>query len=126
MRIGDYVVRPDGGCWIVANVKTYLTGSERGEEYEADVVYPGRFDQALRTLLDRQVRDGLEPCDGRSRHWKSCRMRGSTGSWRRIHEPTDLLVVVLITVVALEVAGSIPVSEGRDRNWLLLPWGSLH
>ncbi len=64
MRIGDYVVRPDGRCWIVATIKTYLTGSEKGEEYEADVVYPARFNQALRTLLDRQIRDGLQPEDG--------------------------------------------------------------
>ena len=64
MRIGDYVVRPDANCWILATVKTYETGSESGKEYESDVVYPGRFDQALRTLLDRMMREGLEPCDG--------------------------------------------------------------
>ena len=64
MRIRDYVVRPDANCWIVATMKTYLTGSEKGEEYETDVVYPARFDQALRTLLDRMVRDGVEPEGG--------------------------------------------------------------
>ena len=61
MRVGAYVVRPDAQCWIVATVKTFLRGSQKGEEYESDVVYPGHFDQALRTLLDRMVRDGLEP-----------------------------------------------------------------
>ncbi len=61
MRIGDYVVREDTNCWVVATVKTFLTGSQKGEEYESDVVYPGHYDQALRTLLDRMVRDGIEP-----------------------------------------------------------------
>ena len=61
MRIGDYVVRPDANCWVVATIKTYLTGSQQGEEYESDVVYPGHFDQALRTVLDRMVKNGIEP-----------------------------------------------------------------
>ena len=61
LRIGNYVVRRDANCWIVATVKTRRTGAQKGEEYEADVVYPGRFDQALRTLLDLLVRDGIEP-----------------------------------------------------------------
>ena len=61
LRIGNYVVRPDANCWIVATVKTRRTGAQKGEEYESDVVYPGRFDQALKTLLDRLVRDGIEP-----------------------------------------------------------------
>ena len=61
MRIGNYVVRPDANGWIVATVKTFRTGSHKGEEYETDLVYPGRFDQALRTLLDVLVRDGIEP-----------------------------------------------------------------
>ena len=61
LRIGNYMVRPASNGWIVATVKTFRTGSQRGEEYETDLVYPGRFDQALRTLLDRMVRDGLEP-----------------------------------------------------------------
>ncbi len=61
MRIGDYVVRPDANCWVVATTKTFLTGSQEGEEYESDVVYPARFDQALTTLLDRLVKDGIEP-----------------------------------------------------------------
>ena len=61
MRIGDYVVREDTNCWVVASIKTFLTGSQKGEEYESDVVYAGHFDQALRTLLDRMVRDGIKP-----------------------------------------------------------------
>ncbi len=61
MRIGDYVVREDTNCWLVATVKTFLTGSQKGEEYESDVAYPGQFDQALRTLLDRLVKDGIGP-----------------------------------------------------------------
>ena len=61
MRIGEYVLRPDAHCWVVATIKKFRTGSQKGEEYESDVRYPGRFDQALRTLLDRMVRDGLEP-----------------------------------------------------------------
>ena len=61
LRIGNYVVRPAPNGWIVATVKRFRTGSQRGEEYETDLVYPGRFDQALRTLLDRLVRDGVEP-----------------------------------------------------------------
>ena len=61
MRIGDYVIRPDANHWIVATVKTFLTGAQKGEEYESDVVYPARFDQALTTLLDRVVKDGIEP-----------------------------------------------------------------
>ena len=61
LRIGNYVVRPAPNGWIVAAVKTFRTGSQRGEEYETDLVYPGRFDQALRTLLDLLVRDGIEP-----------------------------------------------------------------
>lgn len=56
MRIRDYVVKPDTHGWIVAKVKT---NAKTGEEYEADKKYPGRFDQALRTLLDRMVADGL-------------------------------------------------------------------
>ena len=62
MRIGNYVVRPDVDCWVLATIK--LRGQESkqaGTEYEADVVYPGRFDQALRLLLDRMLRAGLEP-----------------------------------------------------------------
>ena len=61
LKIDNYVVRPDANCWIVAKVKTFRTGSQRGEEYETDLVYPGCFDQALRTLLDLLVRDGIEP-----------------------------------------------------------------
>ena len=61
LRIGNYVVRPDANCWIVATLKTHRTGAQQGEEYETDLVHPGRFDQALRTLLDRLVRDGIEP-----------------------------------------------------------------
>ncbi len=61
MRIGDYVVRPEASCWVVATIKTFLTGSKKGEEYESDVVYPGHYDQALRTVLDRQVKNGIEP-----------------------------------------------------------------
>ena len=61
LRIGNYVVRPDANCWIVARIKTFLTGSRKGQEYESDVVYPRSFDQALKTLLDRLVTDGFEP-----------------------------------------------------------------
>ena len=61
MRIGNYVVRPESNCWVVATIKTFRTGSQAGEEYESDVVYPARFDQALRTLQDRMLRDGIEP-----------------------------------------------------------------
>ncbi len=61
MRIGDYVIRPEPNCWIVATIKTRATGAQKGEEYESDVVYPARFDQALTTLLDRLVKDGIEP-----------------------------------------------------------------
>ena len=61
LRVGSYVVRPDAHGWIVARIKTFLTGSRQGEEYEADLVYPGRFDRALKTLLDLLVRDGIEP-----------------------------------------------------------------
>ena len=60
MRIGDYVVRPDANCWIVATIKTFMTGSRKGEEYESNIVYPGSYDQALKTLLDRMVRDEVE------------------------------------------------------------------
>ena len=63
MRIGRYVVRPDGCYWVVATLKTFVTGSRAGQEYEADVVYPARFDQALRTLLDRSMRDAVQPDD---------------------------------------------------------------
>ena len=62
MRLGNYVVRPDHVGWIVATIK--VRGSEAkqaGEEYETDVVYPSTFAQALSTLLDRMVRDGLDP-----------------------------------------------------------------
>ena len=41
MRIGDYVVREDTNCWVVATIKTFLTGSQKGEEYESDVRIPG-------------------------------------------------------------------------------------
>ena len=61
LRIGNYVVRPAPRGWVVATVKAFRTGSQRGEEYETDLVYPGHFDQALRTLLDLLVRDGIEP-----------------------------------------------------------------
>ena len=61
MRIGNYVIRPDKNCWVVATIKTYLAGSQKGEEYESNIVYPAYFDQALRTLPDRQVKDGIEP-----------------------------------------------------------------
>ena len=61
MRIGDYVIRPDANCWVVATIKTFLTGSKEGEEYESDVVYPARFDQALKTVLDRSVKNRIEP-----------------------------------------------------------------
>ena len=61
MRIGDYVIRPDANCWIVATIKTRATGAQKGEEYESDIVYPAHFDQALRTLLDRLVKDGIGP-----------------------------------------------------------------
>ena len=61
MRIGDYVIRPDTNCWVVATIKTFLTGSRDGEEYESDVVYPARFDQALKTVLDRSVKNRIEP-----------------------------------------------------------------
>ncbi len=40
MRIGDYVLRKDPNCWVVATIKTFLTGSREGEEYESDVVVP--------------------------------------------------------------------------------------
>ena len=63
MKVGSYVVRPDGNCWIVATLKTFITGSRAGQEYETDVVYPARFDGALKTLLDRLVRDGIQPDD---------------------------------------------------------------
>ncbi len=61
MRIGDYVIRPDANCWIVATIKTRATGAQKGEEYESDIVYPAHFDQALNTLLDRLVKDGIGP-----------------------------------------------------------------
>ncbi len=63
MRIGRYVVRPDGCYWVVATLKTFVTGSRAGQEYESDIVYPARFDQALRTLLDRSMRDAVQPDD---------------------------------------------------------------
>lgn len=55
MRIRNYVVRPDTCGWIVARIKK---NAKTGEEYEADHKYPGRYDQALRCLLDRMVADG--------------------------------------------------------------------
>ena len=61
MRIGDYVIRPDANCWVVATIKTFLTGSSEGEEYESDVVYPAHYDQALKTVLDRSVKNRIEP-----------------------------------------------------------------
>ena len=64
MRVGNYVVRPDAECWIVATIKTKGKDSKNaGEEYEADIIYPGTFAQALRRLLDRMVRDGATPDD---------------------------------------------------------------
>lgn len=60
MRVGKYVVRPDTVGWILATIKKRGPGTKNpGEEYEADIVYPGRFDQALQQLLDRMVKDGL-------------------------------------------------------------------
>ncbi len=70
MRIGDYVIRPDANCWVVATIKTFLTGSREGEEYESDVVYPAHYDQALKTLLDRLVKDGIEPDATASSRWR--------------------------------------------------------
>ena len=55
------MIRPEPNCWIVATIKTRATGAQKGEEYESEVVYPGHFDQALRTLLDRLVKDGIGP-----------------------------------------------------------------
>ena len=54
-------MRPEANCWVVATIKTFLTGSQEGEEYESDVVYPARFDQALKTVLDRSVKNRIEP-----------------------------------------------------------------
>ena len=74
MRIDDYVVRPDTHCWVVAAIKKFRAGSRKGEEYETDLlVYPGRFDQALRTLL-RPFGEGWDrarylPGAGWSRPW---------------------------------------------------------
>ena len=61
LRIGNYVVRPDAHCWVVATVKARLTGAQKDEEYEADVKCPGTFAQALKTLLDLLVCDEMEP-----------------------------------------------------------------
>lgn len=62
MRIGDYVLRPDADCWVLSRVKVYGKDAKKaGQDYETDYVYPGRFDQALRLLLDRMVRDGIDP-----------------------------------------------------------------
>ena len=61
MRIGDYVIRPDANCWVVATIKIFLTGFKEGEEYESDVVYPAHYDQALKTVLDRSVKNRIEP-----------------------------------------------------------------
>ena len=68
MRIGNYVVRPDSNCWIVAEMRlrTDDDGNPTGEEYESGVQYPGRFDQALRNVLDRMARAGITPDDSLS------------------------------------------------------------
>jgi len=40
---------------------TIRVSDKTGEEYEAQVSYPSRFDLALRDLLERMVKDGLPP-----------------------------------------------------------------
>lgn len=71
MKIGQFTIRPDTHCWIVAKVKTRDKKDDDGnvigtEEYEADRLYPGRYDQALRLCLDLMVRDGIEDSTGLS------------------------------------------------------------
>ena len=61
MRIGNYVVRQDTHCWILATVKVRESGKRKGQEYEFDPVFPGTLPYALEMLLERMVRDGLDP-----------------------------------------------------------------
>lgn len=65
MRVGNHAVRPDNVGWVVVTVKTKgdktKDEDERGKEYDADPAYYSRFDQALRTLLDRCVKDEITP-----------------------------------------------------------------
>lgn len=59
-----YQIRADDHCWIVETIKVRTEDTKRtkkGDEYASNVVYPGRFDQACQSLLDRMMRDGLEP-----------------------------------------------------------------
>lgn len=62
MRVGNHAVRPDNVGWVVVTVKIKGEDSkDAGEEYDSDPAYYARFDQALRTLLDRCVKDEITP-----------------------------------------------------------------
>ena len=52
-----YEITPDTLCWQLSTVRV----NDAGDEYTHNVVYPGTLPAALRSLLDRMVRDGLEP-----------------------------------------------------------------
>ena len=58
MRIGCYQIDADDLCWKVSKVNI---NKKAGEEYLADSVYPGTFPQALRSVLDKMLREELEP-----------------------------------------------------------------
>lgn len=55
-----YELVPEEHSWKVTTIWVREEGDNVGEEYHHNTVYPGRFDQALRSL-DRMLRDGLEP-----------------------------------------------------------------
>ena len=62
MRVGNYVVRPDKVGWVLSTVKVYGEDSKKaGEEHETDITYPGNYAHAMRSLLDRMVKDGHDP-----------------------------------------------------------------
>ena len=62
-----YEIRADDHCWVVETIKVRTADTKKtkkGDEYASNTVYPGRFDQACKSLLDRMVRDGLTPHAG--------------------------------------------------------------
>ena len=59
MRIGDYVIRADANCWIVATIKTRATGAQKGEEYESDVRIPWALRSGPQNVA-RQVGEGRD------------------------------------------------------------------
>ncbi len=48
-------------CVTFGTLPTALSDTRSNAWNDPAVVYPGHYDQALRTLLDRMVKDGIEP-----------------------------------------------------------------